>query len=74
MDGSIIAVPRSMIEAKARAAHARGVGRDEHNFNWHSYAAIAVWQTEWDRCHAERSRVSGNHTAVQSPAQQQEVV
>lgn len=53
MDGSIIAVPRSAIEAKARTAHANGVSRDGHNFNWHSTAAIHVWQAEWDRCEAE---------------------
>jgi hypothetical protein len=51
MDQSIIS--RDMIEAKARAAFRRGVGREEHNFNWHSTEAIAVWQAEWDRCAAE---------------------
>lgn len=57
MDGSIIAVPRTSIEAKARAAFPRGVGRDGHNFNWHSTAAIDVWQTEWDRCAAEAEQL-----------------
>jgi hypothetical protein len=54
MDGSIIAVPRSAIQAKARAAFARGVCRDGHEFNWHSTAAIAVWQHTWDLCAAEK--------------------
>lgn len=54
MDSSIIAIPRDMIKAKARAAHARGVGREGHNFNWHALAAIAVWQHEWDLCEAEK--------------------
>jgi hypothetical protein len=71
MDGSIIAVPRSAIEGKARAAFARGVGRDGHNFNWHSYAAIAVWQAEWDRCAAEEH---ARKLAEQAAAQQLEVV
>lgn len=50
MDDPII--PIAMIKAKARAEFARGVGRDDHGFNWHS-PAIAVWQAEWDRCAAE---------------------
>jgi hypothetical protein len=42
------------IRAKARSAFDRGVGRDEHQFNWHSTAAIQVWQAEWDRCAVEQ--------------------
>lgn len=57
MDGSIIAVPRSAIEGKARAAFARGVGRDGHNFNWHSEGAIKVWQEEWDLCQADEQQL-----------------
>lgn len=50
MDAPII--PVAMIEEKARAAYARGAGRDDHGFNWHSTTAIDVWQAEWDRCAA----------------------
>jgi hypothetical protein len=39
------------IQAKARAAHAAGAGRDDHEMNWHS-PALATWQEEWDRCEA----------------------
>jgi len=46
-------ITRDHIRAKARNAHARGAGRDEHGFNWHAVEAIKVWQTEWDRCQAE---------------------
>lgn len=46
-------ISKDMIRAKAREAHARGVGRDEHNFNWHSACAIAAWQEEWDLCEAK---------------------
>ncbi len=42
-------IPIALIEAKARAAHAGGVPRDGHDFNWHA-AAIGPWQAEWDRC------------------------
>lgn len=58
MDTSIVS--RDMIKAKARAAHARGAGRDDHGFNWFCTAVISIWQYEWDLCEAERSRESGN--------------
>lgn len=45
-------ISKDMIRAKARAAHARGAGRDDHGFNWHSACAIATWQEEWDLCEA----------------------
>ncbi len=44
-------IPIERIQAKARSAFARGDGRDDHGFNWHS-PAIAAWQHEWDRCAA----------------------
>jgi len=56
MDTPIISL--DMIRAKARAAFARGVGRDGYNFNWHSTDAIATWQAEWDRCAAEQCEAS----------------
>jgi len=56
MDTPIISL--DMIRAKARAAFARGVGRDGHNFNWHSTDAIATWQAEWDKCAAEQCEAS----------------
>lgn len=40
------------IRAKAREAHAAGLGRDDHNMNWHA-AALPHWLDEWDRCEAE---------------------
>ena len=49
-------ISKDMIRAKARAAHARGVGRDGHGFNWHSETAIAVWQDEWDWCEQNVAR------------------
>lgn len=52
MDNAIIS--RDMIRAKARSAHARGAGRDEHGFNWHSAEAIEVWQAAWDECEVAR--------------------
>lgn len=50
MDSPII--PVHMLQAKAQAAYARGAGRDDHGFNWHSVDAIATYQAEWDRCAA----------------------
>lgn len=41
-----------MIKAKARAAFARGAGRDDHGFNLGA-PAIADWQREWDLCAAK---------------------
>lgn len=49
-------ISRDMIAAKARAAFARGAGREDHGFNWHSLAAIDAWQAEWDICAAEKHR------------------
>jgi len=46
-------ISRDMIQAKARAAFARGAGRDDHGFNWHSIDAIATWQEAWDACAVE---------------------
>jgi hypothetical protein len=46
-------ISRDTIRAKARRAFARGAGRDDHGFNWHSRDAIATWQGEWDRQYAE---------------------
>jgi hypothetical protein len=43
-------ISKALIKAKARAAHARGAGRDDHGFNWHAACAIETWQEEWDRC------------------------
>lgn len=43
------------IRAKARAAHAAGRGREEHQMNWHS-PALATWQEEWDRCEAAKKQ------------------
>lgn len=57
MDGPIIS--RDMIAAKARAEFARGTGRDDHGFNWHSTAAIAAWQAEWDRCKRKSPSADG---------------
>lgn len=51
MDHPIISI--DMIREKARTAFARGAGRDDHGFNWHSTAVISTWQHEWDRCAAE---------------------
>lgn len=42
------------IREKARAAHAAGRGRDDHQMNWHS-PALATWQEEWDRCEAAKN-------------------
>lgn len=47
-------ISRDAIRAKARSAHARGVGRDGHGFNWGAVGAIEVWQEEWDRCEVAR--------------------
>lgn len=43
-------IPRELIRDKERAAFNRGVGREDHGFNWHSTSAIEVWQAEWDFC------------------------
>lgn len=51
MDDQIIS--RDMIVAKARGAHARGIGREDHGFNWHCIEAIATWQAAWDECDAK---------------------
>jgi hypothetical protein len=51
MDVSIIS--RDMIKDKAREAFARGVGRDDHGFNWFCTEVISTWQHEWDVCAAE---------------------
>lgn len=64
MDHSIIS--RDMIKAKAREAFARGAGRDDHGFNWHSTAVIATWQHEWDLCAAEHSRETGNQQLAEA--------
>lgn len=48
-------IPQDAIREKARAAFDRGAARDGHNFNWHSTAAISVWQAEWDRCAAAKA-------------------
>lgn len=64
MDTSIIS--RDMIKAKARDAFARGVGRDDHGFNWHSTAVISTWQHEWDLCAAENPRETGNQHLAES--------
>jgi hypothetical protein len=55
-------VSRDHIREKARRAYARGAGRDDHGFNWHSRDAIETWQREWDRQDSEwtLSRKSGN--------------
>jgi hypothetical protein len=45
MDEPIIS--RETMRARGRAARAAGLGRDEHNMNWHA-AAIAEWQAGWD--------------------------
>jgi len=50
-------ITKDKIRAKARAAHARGVDREGHNFNWHSQAAIDVWQEEWDLCQADAEQL-----------------
>lgn len=51
MDQSIIS--HAMIREKARAAFARGVGRDGHGFNLFCTAVISTWQHEWDLCMQE---------------------
>lgn len=51
MSQSIVTIDH--IQAKARAAHAEGKGRDDHGFNWHA-PALRHWQAEWDRCEAAR--------------------
>ena len=56
MDEPVISL--GMIRAKARAAFNRGAGRDDHNFNWHSTAAIAAYQAEWDACSAAQQQNS----------------
>lgn len=50
-------VSQETIREKARAAFARGVGRDDHKMNWHA-TAIAVWQDEWDKQSALAQRLS----------------
>ncbi|MEH6435799.1 hypothetical protein [Massilia sp. DD77] len=55
MSDPIISI--AMIQAKARAAFARGKGRDDHGFNWHSACAIETWQKEWDRCAVEAEQL-----------------
>lgn len=55
MDASIVSV--AMIEAKARDAFARGVGRNEHGFN-PGAPVIETWQAEWDRCEKARRHIS----------------
>lgn len=55
-------ISRETIRARARRAFTAGLGRDEHNMNWHA-AAVVVWQGEWDRQYAvwtQRSRATGN--------------
>lgn len=52
MDTPIIT--KDFIREKARNAFAKGAGRDDHGFNWHSTEAIEVWQEEWDRCAVAR--------------------
>jgi hypothetical protein len=47
MDEPII--PIAMIQAKARSAFVRGLGRDDHGFN-PGAPAIDAWQAEYDRC------------------------
>lgn len=47
MHDSIIS--RETIRTRARAAFARGAGRDDHNMNPQA-TAVADWQDEWDRC------------------------
>jgi hypothetical protein len=51
-------ISRDLIRRKAREDFARGAGRDDHGFNWHS-PAIATWQEEWDWCalHMRRPHV-----------------
>jgi len=56
MDQAIVSL--DMIRTKARAAFDRGVGRDGHNFNWHSTETIAIWQAEWEKCAAEQPEAS----------------
>jgi hypothetical protein len=51
MDQPVIS--RDAIRAKARAAHKRGAGRDDHHMNEGS-PAIADWQDEWDQCEVAR--------------------
>lgn len=41
-------VTKEAIRAKARAAHAAGLSRDSHGFNWHA-PALATWLAEYDR-------------------------
>lgn len=55
MSQSIVSL--ASIQAKARAAHAAGAGRDEHHMNWHA-AALPHWQSEWDRCEAEKEHLA----------------
>lgn len=55
MSDPIISI--DMIQRKARAAFARGAGRDDHGFNWHSDRAIEAWQEEWDRCAVEAEQL-----------------
>jgi hypothetical protein len=49
-------VSRDDICELAREAYARGVGRDEHGFNWHA-PALADWLAEWDRCDVEAKQM-----------------
>lgn len=39
---------RETMRARGATAFAAGAGRNDHNFNWHSTAAIADWQQGWD--------------------------
>lgn len=48
-------ISKDMIRAKARAAHAKGAGHDDHGFNWHSTCAIDTWQEEWDLCERQET-------------------
>lgn len=54
-------ISKDAIRQKARAAHAAGRGRDDHQMNWHS-PALATWQEEWDRC--EAAKVGANTEAL----------
>jgi hypothetical protein len=49
-------VSRETIRERARAAFARGAGRDDHGMNWFA-PAVVDWQAEWDRCAAAEAAV-----------------
>lgn len=50
-------VTREHIRALARRAFAAGLGRDDHNMNWHA-AALREWRDQYDLCVTTKQRLA----------------